>query len=173
MAPALHRGQSEKIPNLIFAQCWLIVTVNSMRHRLSIFSIFALAMAGYNGLAAPMPIEVLDMRNSIQLSIGRKIWTDPNNWYTNYSRLLTSFDAVSGSITNERSGILAAEASSGMFTVHSHAPSSGGIDPAILFNRGAATNEVWFRPVSSQTATLSVFISVGGILGILVRGPIV
>src|SRR5262245_25353574 len=77
-----------------------------------------------NGFSAS--IEIIDMRHSTELSLTSYTSFGPPWPTTNYSRSLTSFEAVSDVIINPRIGLLTAEARAGLFEVYGSTPQQRG-----------------------------------------------
>ncbi|MGC3961698.1 MAG: hypothetical protein QM813_28365 [Verrucomicrobiota bacterium] len=118
-----------------------------------------LVLASFTGrVSAGLPIEILGVQYSTEVRISRWItpFTHPNWTATNYTEVQNSSFAVGNSLSNPWTGLLAAEASAGLFGIHAYTPSSMGRDPYIASATANAVSEVWFSSQASGTATLTL-----------------
>jgi hypothetical protein len=134
----------------------------NLKFRIPTFLIL-LAATGFalRATAAGMPVEILDTQYTTQVEITRWL-SHSSGGTTNFARTQNSQNALSDSIDNPWTGLLAAEANADLFSIHAFTPSTLGHDPYIAVSHASATSEIWFSPIESQTSILTMLFSADG-----------
>ena len=121
----------------------------------SLFLTLGFVQTGY-----PLPINIIATQYTTAVNMQRSIQPYDGST-TNFSRTQVSPAPISDAVYDTFTESLAAEANADLFAIYANTPTQSGIDPLFWNSSASATSDVWFSPLTSETATLNIQFSGG------------